>query len=120
VPGDSGPMFTACSGNGLSCSYAEGVCGCEPLSGGDAVGVPYAWFCTARSSVAAFTDGDPLGQQCPAKRPLAGDGCASERENCRYDDQGVSLGPAMICFNGYWEFEDTDSPSATNVRTIGF
>jgi hypothetical protein len=79
----------ACT-NALVCAYAEGVCGCGTDSSAS------TWACRARD----------VGGACPSRRPLAGDGCPSEGATCRYDEpcaNDLSLGPSLICQNGYWE-----------------
>jgi hypothetical protein len=101
----------ACTaGAPLSCSYDEGVCGCVNSPGGP------MWGCRARSSV---TPTPAAGPVCPAKRPLAGDGCSSEGENCDYDspcDSAISLGLNLYCENGYWEglYSATTCPAFSN------
>ena len=100
------PAGSTCSDNGIACSYAEGVCSCEPAFAADA-SVVLSWNCRARTDVTA----SPSALTCPAKRPLAGDGCSSEGEKCGYDSPcgpQPSLGPGMICTNGYWAYEDYD------------
>ncbi len=78
------------------CSYPEGVCVCTaPASSATCT-------CRARSEVSTES-GD--GTACPAKRPLAGDSCATEGAWCLYDGAcgSISLGPSMACMGGYWE-----------------
>jgi hypothetical protein len=78
-----------CPGPSIVCSYPEGVCGCLPRLSG------CQWNCRSRTSVAP----------CPAVRPLAGDPCFNEGEQCPYGDPcqyELSLGPSMTCQHGNW------------------
>jgi hypothetical protein len=87
-----------CPGPSITCSYAEGICGCVP----DASGCQ--WTCIARTD-ATSSAGD-AGAPCPAVHPLAGDPCTREGEQCDYDSPCVpelSLGPSMVCQHGNWE-----------------
>jgi hypothetical protein len=99
----------SCAKSGLTCNYAEGVCGCVAAFSGPDAGPSHAvlsWRCKARAQVPA----SPADASCPAQRPLAGDGCAADHEACNYDapcDPELSLGPTMICRNGYWEAQDS-------------
>jgi hypothetical protein len=80
----------------LVCNYVEGVCGCGSLSSAS------AWACRARADVG--TASDP-GSTCPVQRPLLGDGCTLDEQECLYDSpcDSLSLGPDLACVNGYWE-----------------
>ncbi|HLK41286.1 MAG TPA: hypothetical protein VKU41_31260 [Polyangiaceae bacterium] len=86
-----------CPGPGISCAYPEGVCACLP---GNA---SCQWMCRASADVARTGDG---GSACPARRPLSGDACDQEGEECGYDElcqPRLSLGPTMACVHGNWE-----------------
>jgi hypothetical protein len=106
VPADADiPLGSTCTNNGISCSYSEGVCTCVPAFTADS-GVVLSWNCRARTDVSSA---DPTAAVCSAQRPLAGDGCHVEGQMCEYDSPcgpAPSLGPSMICLNGYWEYED--------------
>jgi hypothetical protein len=102
--GDAGapPLATSDAGagaDGLACNYSEGACGCMS---GPSLSFPNRCFWTCRSGAAlGAVDG---GTPCPWPRPLAGDPCAAGLE-CNYDvpcGAGDSLGPSMVCPNGYW------------------
>jgi hypothetical protein len=96
------PEGGTCDTAGLSCAYAEGVCGCV------CAGTAKAWSCRSRSDVLSGVDVEhppsPL-PTCPAKRPLGGDSCAVEGQSCAYDEDCVpalSLGYSMQCESGFW------------------
>jgi len=90
-------------GSHPACHYAEGVCSCVATGGFMIPGAPSChWTCrNGRGGNAALDPG------CPWPRPLAGDPCPAGLR-CNYDggDCGTmpSLGPGMLCQNGYWAF----------------
>jgi hypothetical protein len=80
----------------ITCGYPEAVCVCtEPPSSTKCA-------CRLRSEVSAV---DGQGGACSAKRPLAGDSCATEGMLCVYEGfcGWTSLGVSMACLGGYWE-----------------
>ena len=90
-------------GSGPTCHYAEGVCDCVASGGFMIPGKPSChWMCRD----AAGGDGS-LDPGCPWPRPLAGDRCPVGLR-CNYDGGDCatmpSLGPGMLCQNGYWAF----------------
>jgi len=97
MAGVDGGGAPACVRTSLVCAYPEGVCGCGTDSSTS------TWACRARDSVTEYPRG---AGTCPSTRPLAGDGCASEGASCGYGSPcspDLSLGPSLICENGYWE-----------------
>lgn len=89
APGQS----PSCSGSypSLVCDYPEAVCGCGDGSSRS------AWTCQVRP---------PAGGPCPTQRPLAGDACPKEGQQCDYSEpcaDGTRAGWPMICRDGYWE-----------------
>ncbi len=101
VDASAAPDGGNCTDTQLSCNYAEGVCGCLTALSGP------TWECRPRSDV---------GPSCPTTRPLAGDGCSAEGQECDYNEPcapPISLGPSMLCQNGYWEifYSGTSCPA---------
>jgi hypothetical protein len=79
----------------ITCGYPEAVCVCtQPAS---------STKCSCRLRTDVFAE-DGKGA-CPARRPLAGDSCATEGMWCIYDGicGAISLGISMACQGGYWE-----------------
>ena len=93
---DGGAADAGAAPYGLKCQYAEGICGCTS---------PHFSRCTWSCRGGAELDDGGTDSDCPMPRPLAGDPCSPGQE-CSYargcGDQ-TSLGPSMICQNGYWE-----------------
>jgi hypothetical protein len=98
------PEGGTCSTDGLSCRYDEGVCGCS--CGGSA----RTWSCRTWSDVGSSVNVVPPPSPlpaCPTHRPLVGDACPVEGQRCDYATYcrpATSLGPSLMCANGYWEF----------------
>lgn len=87
---DGGAGVGLCGpGESVACDYPEGVCSCA------IEGMASNFGCTARAA-----SGD-----CPATRPLSGDGCPSAGLQCYYGDPcgGVYEGMPLVCVGGYWE-----------------
>jgi hypothetical protein len=88
--------------NEFLCNYPEGLCDCGSVSSTLACSCIAPGYASAYGSQQA-PDG---GAACPARRPLAGDGCTTEGLWCLYGDSctgAFSLGPSMACMRGYWE-----------------
>jgi len=91
----------------LACDYDEGRCGCVCMN------TVVSWACRPRSQVYSSTS-----DVCPQPRPLAGDACTAENQQCLYDavcgQAPLSFGPAMLCTDGYWELSvDTGAACGT-------
>jgi hypothetical protein len=91
-----------CPQDGLTCHYAQAVCGCSCESSYMPV-----WSCRSRASVPSYLDGGlapSTAPACPSSRPLLGDACALEGQICEYGGVcgSLSLGPSMQCDGGYW------------------
>ncbi|MFI5306190.1 MAG: hypothetical protein ACHQ53_02495 [Polyangiales bacterium] len=71
APSDAGAYIDTWS-YGVTCSYAEGACGCQPSQTGLCSGpVTCTWSCRAGAAVVDEATSTP----CPWPRPLAGDPC---------------------------------------------
>jgi hypothetical protein len=92
------PDAAAHTGLDATCNYPEGVCGCVSPHGIALAGTGCTWMCRSGTADSWLASG------CPWPRPLAGGRCTPWLE-CDYDAQcsgEPSLGPGMICENGYW------------------
>jgi hypothetical protein len=104
VPSDAGAYIDTWS-YGVTCKYAEGVCGCQPTPTMTPAGlcsgpVTCTWKCRAGAAVVDEATSTP----CPWPRPLAGDPCqpGMQCDYLRRCGDRTSLGPSMTCQNGYW------------------
>jgi hypothetical protein len=96
--GAAGPDAAAPAAVQATCNYPEGVCGCVMSRGDFLAATACDWICRSGARDQWLASG------CQWPRPLAGDRCTPGLE-CDYDAQcsgEPSLGPGMICENGYW------------------
>jgi hypothetical protein len=75
------------------CSYQEGLCACVSC-GAEAGGLSSMWACRQWG---------PSEDGCPPDPPLSGDACSMPSQQCSYGGFcRLSVGPTMICEDGYW------------------
>ncbi len=85
------PQQSACTATGLECTYAEGVCACNPNpSPVQQIDAGSYWRC------------DSPGAACPALRPPLGSSCSPPDQYCAYGACARSGGSAVECKNGVW------------------
>jgi hypothetical protein len=100
---DAGAAVGGSGATNRVCNYIDGVCACEAIGLPQEV-VPCTWTCRSTASV----KDQRTGEICPWPRPLAGDPCVSG-SLCDYGlacGGKTSLGPTMVCQNGYWAQAD--------------
>jgi hypothetical protein len=104
APKDAGAYIDTWS-YGVTCRYAEGVCGCQPMQTGLCSGpVTCTWRCRAGAAVLD----EATSTLCPWPRPFAGDPCQPglQCDYLRRCGDRTSLGPSMTCQNGYWSRDE--------------
>jgi hypothetical protein len=112
-PPSDGGLDPRCNPEGgveptVTCNYPGAACSCVVPNGATAC------TCLTGADVASESNG-----QCPAQRPLAGDGCTVEGVWCGYAPPcggSVSIGPSMMCVDGHWiQFEELAGCPAVSI-----